>query len=96
MCGGSYNRDPVPQQYGGVSFVWVKKKLDEISVYPIMPILCNFPFVGMTPYLDIHALFGVQAMHLFHIGESRTTKEAATDLPRCTELRITTGRWTAG
>ena len=64
-----------------------KKKLDDISVQPIIPVLSQFPFVGATPYLDIYGLFSVEPMHVFHLGVSRMIKDAATDRLRCNELR---------
>lgn len=38
-----------------------KKKVDNKSIHPINLVLSDFPFDGATQYLDIYALFSVQA-----------------------------------
>lgn len=52
-----------------------KKKLDNISIHTITPVLSDAPFIEPTPYLDIYASFSGEPMHILDVGVSRMLKE---------------------
>lgn len=56
-----------------------KKNVDDLSMHPLMPVQCNFPFVLITEYLDVYSLIIVKPMHFFHLVVSRMLKNAAAD-----------------
>ncbi|MEM9680054.1 MAG: hypothetical protein AAF901_06990 [Bacteroidota bacterium] len=55
------------------------KVMDDESMVPVRPALSDFPFVGITPVLDIYNIYSVEPMHLFHLGISKMLKICATD-----------------
>lgn len=57
-----------------------KKNLDDLSMHSLLHVLYNFPFVGITQYIDVYALFSVKRMHVYHLGVSRMLKDAAEEL----------------
>lgn len=60
-----------------------EKHLEDLSINPIFPVLCDFPFVGVTRYLDIYFLFSQKPMHFFHLGVSRMLKDSVGERLLC-------------
>lgn len=62
----------------------VQKILDYSSMHHVLPVLCNFPLVGINPYLNVYAIFSVEPLQILHLGLSRMMKKGSMDRLRCT------------
>lgn len=51
-----------------------KKILSDQSIHTLLPLPCNFPFVGVTPYMDVYSLFIGESIHVFDLELSRMMK----------------------
>lgn len=65
-----------------------KKILDDWYMNNVLPVICDFSFVGITPYLHVYSIFSVEPMHVFHQGASSMLKEVAMDRLRYTKKTI--------
>ena len=58
-----------------------KRILNEFSLFPQVPWLLDFPFIGLHESIDLHSLFGYEVLHGLHLGISK-------DLKRCLSERL--------
>ena len=52
-------------------------ELKGLSMLPIPPVFYEFPMVGLTPAVDIYAIFTFEPLHALSLGISRMLKECA-------------------